>query len=256
MLTTGSRIAPVRRLRMLIAGRDGLAQILVVLCAVSVYEGARMLIKPNWQQAVANAHSVVSWERATDLDWEGWLQQVFLGLPDVVQAMNVFYFVGHFILTGLFFFWLYHRSRDHFRLFRDGFLIATAVALFIHWRFPTAPPRLAHVGLKDTLLSLSGIDIGSPHSSALSNPVAAVPSLHAAYAVGVGVGLVWLARSWAWRLVGVLYPPAVVVTIVVTGNHFFFDAIAGVLVLAAGFLVAWMLRSVRRGGERQRPCLT
>jgi len=241
---------------MLVAGRDGLAQILVVLAAVAAYEGARTLMQPDWQRAVANAHSVVSWERATDLDWEGWLQQLFLGLPDVVQAMNVFYFVGHFVLTGLFFFWLYHRSRDGFRLYRDAYLIATAVALVIHWRFPTAPPRLAHVGLKDTLLSLSGIDIGSPHSAALSNPVAAVPSLHAAYAVGVGIGLVLFARSWPWRVVGVVYPPVVVLTIVVTGNHFFFDAIAGVLVLAAGFALARAIRLLRRDDERQQPCLT
>ena len=78
--------------------------------------------------------------------------------------MNVFYFVGHFVLTGVFFLWLYHRSRDGFRLFRDGFLVATALAVVIHWLFPTAPPRLAGVGLEDTLLVLSGIDIGSPSS--------------------------------------------------------------------------------------------
>ena len=77
-----------------------------------------------------------------------------------------------------------------FRSFRDGFLAATAIALVIHWLYPTAPPRLAGVGIEDTLLVLSGIDIGSPTSSALSNPVAAVPSLHAAYALGVGIGLI------------------------------------------------------------------
>ena len=61
----------------------------------------------------------------------------------------------------------------------NGSSHATAIALVIHWLFPTAPPRLAGVGLADTLLMFSGIDIGSPHSSAFSNPVAAVPRLHA-----------------------------------------------------------------------------
>ena len=77
-------------------------------------------------------------------------------MPDLVQAMNIFYFVGHFVLTGVFFTWLYFRSRDGFRSVRNAFLIATAIALFIHWQFPTAPPRLRDVGLTDTLRAFSG----------------------------------------------------------------------------------------------------
>ena len=34
---------------------------------------------------------------------------------------------------------------------------------------------------------------------------------------------------------GVIYPAAVLLTIVVTGNHFIFDAVAGALVMAVGF---------------------
>ena len=122
----------------------------------------------------------------------------------------------------------------------------------IHWLYPTAPPRLAGVGLEDTLLMLSGIDIGSQTSSALSNPVAAVPSLHAAYALGVGIGMIRFARSHLARLAGVLYPPLVVLTIVVTGNHFLLDAVAGMLVLALGFMLVRALR--RRRGEQPRAC--
>ena len=246
------------RVRAALARRDGLAQIGVVLAAFGAYELARMLMVPDWDRAFANAHSVVSFERFTGLAWEGSLQKVFLGVPDVVEAMNVFYFVGHFVLTGVFFVWLYHRSRDGFRIFRDAFLVATALAVVIHWQFPTAPPRLAGVGLQDTLLTLSGIDIGSPRSAALSNPVAAVPSLHAAYALGVGIGLLVYGRHVVTRVVGLLYPPTVVLTIVVTGNHFFIDAIAGVAVLAVGFAVAWWRRDGRRSSDERssHPCLT
>ena len=246
------------RVRAALARRDGLAQVGVVLAALGAYEGARMLMVPDWDVAFDNAHSVVSFEHVTGLAWEGSLQQVFLGVPDVVEAMNIFYFVGHFILTGLFFLWLYHRSRDGFRLYRNAFFTATALAVVVHWRFPTAPPRLAGVGLQDTLLTLSGIDIGSPTSSALSNPVAAVPSLHAAYALGVGIGLAVYGTRLAARIAGVLYPPLVVLTIVVTGNHFFVDAIAGVGVLAAGFLLAWRVGAARRprADGRGQTCLT
>jgi len=251
-------MSEMARVRAALARRDGLAQIGVVLGAFGAYELARMLMVPDWDRAFDNAHSVVSLERVTGLAWEGSLQKVFLGVPDVVEAMNVFYFVGHFVLTGVFFVWLYHRSRGGFQLFRDAFLVATALAVVIHWTFPTAPPRLAGVGLQDTLLTLSGIDIGSPRSAALSNPVAAVPSLHAAYALGVGIGLLVYGRRVWTRVVGLLYPPTVVLTIVVTGNHFFVDAIAGVAVLAVGFAFASWRRSGRRVRDESssHPCLT
>lgn len=238
-------------------GRDGLAQVAVVLGAVGVYEVARILIEPDWPAALANARKVVRVEQVFGIDWENWLQRVFLAMPDLVHALNIFYFVGHFLFTGIFFVWLYRRSRSLFRSFRNGFMIATAISIVVHWAFPTAPPRLAGVGLQDTLLMLSGIDIGSPSTSALTNPVAAVPSLHAAYALGVGVGLVLFARSRFWRLAGALYPPLVFVTIVVTGNHFILDALAGTAVLGAGFVVAALLDRRRREEERaQEPCYT
>lgn len=238
------------RVRQILARRDGLAQLAVVLGAFAAYEAARVAMEPNWAQAFTNARRIVSAEEVLGVAWEQSLQRAFLALPDLMTAFNIFYFVGHFVFTGIFFLWLYHRSRDGFRSFRDGFLAATAIAVVIHWLFPTAPPRLAEAGIADTLLLLSGIDIGSPTSSALSNPVAAVPSLHAAYALGVGIGLIRYARSPLMRVAGAIYPPLVVLTIVVTGNHFVLDAVAGVAVLGLGFALVHWLRRFGRSGER------
>lgn len=219
--------------------RDGTRQIGVVVVAVLVYELARMAMHPNWTIAAANARRVIRVEDALTLAWEPGLQRFFLDtVPNVVQAMNVFYFVGHFVLTGVFFLWLYRRSRPAFRTFRDAFLVATAISVLVHWLYPTAPPRLVAENVVDTLWFFNGIDIGSPANDGLSNPVAAVPSLHAGYAVGVGAGLLLYARSWWGRALGAVYPLAVVLTIIVTGNHFVLDALAGILVMAVGFLAA------------------
>jgi len=241
------------RVRLFLARRDGVAQIAVVLGAFGAYELARLAMEPNWAQAFANANRIMSLEQVLGFAWEQSLQRAFLALPDLVAALNLFYFVGHFLFTGIFFVWLYRRSRDGFRTFRDGFLAATALAVVIHWLYPTAPPRLASSGLEDTLLILSGIDIGSPTSSAISNPVAAVPSLHAAYAVGVGIGVIRFARSHVMRLAGALYPPLVVLTIVVTGNHFVLDAVAGILVLGLGFGIVRWIRGRARSDD-PHPC--
>jgi PAP2 superfamily len=241
--------------KQVLAGRDGLVQVAVVLVSFGGYEALRMLIKPDWPRALHNAREVASLERVLGIDWEGAIQQTFLSVPDLIHALNVFYLAGHFGLTAVFFLWLYHTSRDGFRLYRDAFLVATALAILVHWMFPTAPPRLAGLGIEDTLLALSGIDIGSPASSPFSNPVAAVPSLHAAYALGVALGLIRYGSS-ALKVVGVLYPPLVLLTIVVTGNHFLFDALAGIAVLGVGFAAAATRRSGRLQTKPPEGCYT
>lgn len=236
-------------MREAVSRRYGLTQVAIVLAAVWSYELLRRAISPDWPAALAHAREVGSWERVAHLRWEEPLQQAFLRAPELVRALNVFYLAGHFVLTGVFFCWLYRRSRSGFRTFRNGFFAATALALAVHWAFPTAPPRLAGMGLVDTLRRLSGIDIGSPASSAFSNPVAAVPSLHVGWALGLGLGLVLYSRLRAWKVVGVLYPFVVALTVVVTGNHFVLDAIAGMAVMAAG-LSAAKIRDKRRGVEQ------
>jgi hypothetical protein len=246
MVAPRRKIISMGRIRGLAKRHYGVVQVIVVVVGIESYELMRHLITPNWDVAERHALEVVSWEQYAHIEWEEWLQQTFLRVPEIVRAMNVFYFVGHFVLTAVFFFWLYHTSRNGFRRFRNGFLTATFIALVIHWRFPTAPPRLAGIGLEDTLRQLSNIDIGSPTSSSFSDPVAAVPSLHAGWAAGVGVGLILFAKPLFWKVIGVLYPVAVVLTIVVTGNHFVFDALAGIAVMALGF---WLSETLfeRRG---------
>ena len=214
---------------------DPLIQIGLVIGLAETYRVLRRVLPTDWPRAIANAHHVLHLEQVLGIDWEGRLQRTLLHWPELVRGMNVFYVTSHFLVTGAFFIWLYWRSREGFALFRDGFLLATAIALLIHWRYPTAPPRLANIGIKDTIDLYSHFNIGRPHHERFSNPVAAVPSLHAGWAVALGVGLVMYARTLLGRCLGVVYPAAVLVTIVVTGNHFIFDAVAGVLVMAFGF---------------------
>ena len=59
------------------------------------------------------------------------------------------------------------------------------------------------------------------------------------------------ARSLFWKVIGVIYPIAVVLTTIVTGNHFILDAIAGMLVMGLGFAVAAVI--FERDGARLVP---
>ena len=223
------------RARRLLFRLDPLVQIALVIGLAETYRLLRRLIPTDWPLAISNAQQVLRLEEVAHFAWEKGIQDWFLQFPELVRAMNWFYLSSHFVVTGAFFVWLYWRNREGFAIFRDGFLLATAIALVIHWRYPTAPPRLANMGVRDTIDLYSHLNIGRPHNERFSNPVAAVPSLHAGWAMALGVGLVLYARNFLARAVGVLYPLAVLLTIVVTGNHFIFDAVAGALVMAVGF---------------------
>jgi PAP2 superfamily len=232
--------------------RDALVQLSVGLGAVGAYETARLALHPDWPLALDHARRIAAWERDAGLAWEAPVQDAFLRIPALVLALNAFYLAAHFLVTGLFFVWLYRRSRTGFRLFRNAFLAATTLALLVSWRFPTAPPRVAGLGVVDTLRRFSDIDIGSPGTQGLTDPVAAVPSLHAGWAVGVAAGLVLYGRSRAVRMLAPLYPIAVILTILATGNHFVLDALAGVLAMAVGFALALLLSDSRVVPFRQR----
>ena len=210
----------------------------LVLSAVAAYELARRAIHPSWPVAAQHANELIGLERRLGLAWEASLQRALL---PVMPAFEAVYLVAQFGITALFFVWLYHARPDAYARFRNAFLVATALALFIAWRYPVAPPRL--VGLRDVLhLSVARV----------TDPLAAMPSLHAGWAVGVGAG--------AWprsRALAVVYPALVVLATIATGNHFVLDAVAGASLMAFGFAVSrvnWLKHGAtlapRRGVEQ------
>lgn len=134
--------------------------------------------------------------------------------------------------------WLYRRSRTHYRLLRNTVLLTWLIPLPIYALFPVAPPRLADVGLIDTISSQTGVGLDSRLATKFYNPLAAVPSLHAGFAFAVS-GIAFLAARTPLALAGALaWSVAVAVAVLATGNHFLFDIAVGALVTAAGFALA------------------
>jgi membrane-associated phospholipid phosphatase len=119
-------------------------------------------------------------------------------------------------------------------------LLASGLALVGFLVYPTAPPRLAGVGIADTV-SGRHVDLNRGLVSSLYNPYAAVPSMHIGYALIVAVALLRHGRRLLVRAIGALYPPFVVLVIVATGNHFFLDAAAGALVAGLAAALAALL---------------
>jgi membrane-associated phospholipid phosphatase len=151
--------------------------------------------------------------------------------------LNHVYVMAQLVVVPGALIWLYRRDRATYRTLRNTVLGTWLVALPVYAAFPVAPPRLAHIGIADTISKHTGIALNSSMTTAFYNPLAAVPSLHVGFAFAVGISLAAAARSRWTRLLWLAWGPLVTLTVVATGNHFIFDVIAGLCATAVGYCV-------------------
>jgi len=242
--------------------RPWLREWLIFLIALVAYEGSRALVIGNASLAVTNATGIIDWEKSSGLFVELSIQQVLLNHLDITKALNEFYMLGHWIVTPLFFIWLYRSRRALYPYVRNAFLAANGIALMIYIFFPVAPPRLlTDMGFVDTLAGVSKINLHAGIFSKWFNADAAMPSMHFGYAFMIGVVGAILIHNWALRLLALAYPTLVFITITGTANHYISDSLVGALVIAAGFVLVqlWMMALPRvrptfaRLASRDRP---
>ena len=225
----------------------------------ALYETSRGLEAGGASVAVHHARMIASLERSLHVFVEAGVQHAARGLPGLIGTLGALYLTLHLVGTGTYLLWLHRRRPAAFPLVRTTLLIASGLALIGYVAFPTAPPRMAALGIADTI-SGGHVDLNHGLVSSLYNPFAAVPSMHVGYAAIVGASLIRDGRRPALRAMGVLYPVLVVLVIVATGNHFLFDAVAGLTVAAvaagaARLLVSSSVSRTRRDLAAVRPCL-
>lgn len=172
-------------------------------------------------------------------------------------AGMVLYFL-HFplpIVVG-FVFWV--NDRGHYWRFVSALLLMSFVSFVTYLFFPTAPPWIAnqadgvHKVINETVDKWGVAYIVSPFYSNLNpNKFAAFPSLHAAFPA--------LTALYAWnryRLLAiglVVYTACVWLAIVYLGEHYFVDALAGLVYAAAAALVVTLVAARRHPPMRATP---
>ena len=80
---------------------------------------------------------------------------------------------------------------------------------------------------------VGGLNHGSGLVELAANPYAAMPSLHAADALIVGITLAIVCRRWWSKTIWLLWPAWVWFAVMATGNHFWLDILAGIVVVRA-----------------------
>lgn len=145
-----------------------------------------------------------------------------------IQLWDAIYFWGHAPLIVVVAICLYRYRRRQYTLIRNSFLLSAIVGLVVYTLYPVAPPRLVGgYGFVDTMQRYSSLSYQAQSLRPFVNPYAAMPSLHVGWSFLIAVGLAMALRG---RLRWVLIPAVSVcmfLAVLVTANHYIFDALAG-----------------------------
>ncbi|MEH3053009.1 MAG: phosphatase PAP2 family protein [Patulibacter minatonensis] len=227
--------------------RDLVLQVVVLAVVLFAYQLTRGLAdEPSTAaDAVANARHVVAVERALGLYVEPSIQRWALGVDGLTDALSWVYLNVQTTVTLGGLLWVYLRHNDRYYFVRNMFFVSFIGACLIYVGLPTAPPRLmpADYGFVDSVEQLSG-----PRKfvwEAFANPYAAMPSMHVAFSLMIGLSIASLARRRWVRAAWLAYPAAILWVVVATGNHFWLDAAAGAVVAAFGAASAYALGRLR-----------
>jgi len=207
------------------------------------YQAVRSLADRNPAKAVLNGFRVIDLEqRVTSNFLEQTAQRIADSSHLLITAAAWTYWNSEFTVIGLSLLWIYLRRHAWFARFRNTVLLANMIGLIGYAVVPTAPPWMFPAyGFVD------GVNHQSDLIGALANPYAAMPSLHAADALIVGVFLFRASRHWWSKALWALWPAWVWFCVLATANHFWLDVLAGIVVALASL---WIVSRVTKRRER------
>jgi hypothetical protein len=220
---------------------DLFRQLVIWFGFLLAYQVARGVADRSPAKAFENARGVIDFERHATGLWELSLQSWAQSSHVLAVTMQWTYWLSQFFVVALALFWVYFRHHDAFTRFRNVLMLANVTGLVGYVLLPTAPPRMfPEFGFVDVLAALGSPNHGSSIVQLASNPYAAMPSLHSADALIVGLVLASLVRSRALKVFWLMWPAWVWISVMATANHFWLDIAAGILVVAvAAPVVYW-----------------
>ncbi len=247
MSSTAATASPRDERKLLPRGwGDLVLQIAIWFGFLAAYQVARGVADRNAAAAFENGLKVIDLESRANSLFELSLQGLVQSSELLAVMTSWTYWLSQFTVLGLSLLWVYLRRNDVFTRFRNLIMLANVIGLAGYVLLPTAPPRMfPDVGFVDTLASFASLNHGSGFVQLASNPYAAMPSLHSADALIVGLIMASLVSRWWAKALWLAWAPWVWFSVMATGNHFWLDIAAGVLVAAVAALVLERRRLLR-----------
>lgn len=215
----------------------------IVLIAVSywVYSLIRNAVPEQQAAALRNADWIWKAEHILGIAVEHSVNHAVNGVTWLIVGMNYYYATLHFVVTIGVLVWLFRCHPGRYAATRLVLFATTGAALLGYYLYPLAPPRLMNGGhFIDTVqVHETWGSMASGNLAEMSNQYAAMPSMHIGWSVWCGVTIVMLARPLWVRILGALYPATTLLVIVSTANHFWLDAVGGLLCLSLGFALSY-----------------
>ena len=219
----------------------------LVLVLYAIWQVAGRLSVMQVDGALDRGRWVWDLEQTLHLPSELSLQRAVLPHRWLVVAANSYYAVAHVPALIAVLVWLFVRHRDRYPEVRNILAIATGAALLVQL-VPLAPPRmLPHLGFVDTAARYHQ-SVYEPLGRGLAGQLSAMPSIHVAWAVLVGVAVFRIGRG-AGRWIGPGHLSLTLLVVVITANHWWLDGIVAVMLLGAAW---WVERAVRRAASSVR----
>ena len=224
-------------------------QLAIWFCFLGAYQVARGLADRNPPRAFDNGLQVIGIERHLHGLFELSLQRLVDGSHVLATLASWTYWNSEFTVLGLALLWVYLRRNEAFVRFRNTILLANVIWLVGSVLMTTAPPRMfPDLGFSDTLSGFGELNHGSGIIEFAANPYAAMPSLHAADALIVGLVLFSVCRRWPAKVLWLCWPLWVWFSVMATGNHFWLDVVAGIVVASIAGVIVY-----RNPLRRRRP---
>jgi hypothetical protein len=221
-------------------------QVAIFLLAYLLYSAARWLTVGDLHTAQSHADWIMGLERHLGVASEASVQGAMQGTW-MLWVLNHMYLAAQLVVVPGALVFLYRRSRPIYQRLRNTILATWLISIPVYAAFPVAPPRLADMGVVDTITTQTGFAMDSKLTTSFYNELAAVPSLHVGFAVAVGIAVAAAVRHPLAKAVALLWGPAVGLAVVATGNHFVFDIAAGVVASGAGYALGLLaLRATER----------
>jgi PAP2 superfamily len=214
-------------------------ELLVIGWLCWLYDAITNLAPLRLHAALGNAWALLHLEQTLHLDPERSLNRWLAAHHTLGLVLSDYYDNAHFLVTLVLLAWLWWRRAELYRPLRNSLVLVNVLGFIVFWRYPVAPPRmLSSYGFTDVVASRHAF--GDWHAGALAshaNQLAAMPSLHIAWAAWCTLALWQISRRRWVRVLAVLYPCLTAFAVVATGNHFVLDGLAGIAVLALAFLL-------------------